>query len=85
VQILAQGILKGKYHCTIELLFDWFILVCFTNKNKNCQWSYSWFQTSQAGGQRYSDASPFSIPCLACWVTPCDCLLKAKKWKKYDA
>jgi hypothetical protein len=26
--------------------------------------SYSWFQTSQTGGQRYSDTSPFSIPWL---------------------
>jgi len=33
-------------------------LVCFANKNKNCQLSYSWFQTSQW----YSDTSPFSIP-----------------------
>ncbi len=33
-----QGILKvkGKYHRTIDLLFDWFLLVCFANKNKNC-------------------------------------------------
>ncbi len=28
--------LSGKYHCTINLLFDWFGLVCFENKNKNC-------------------------------------------------
>ncbi len=27
---------SGKYHCTIDLLFDWFGLVCFANKNKNC-------------------------------------------------
>jgi len=32
--MLQQGILKGKYHCTINLLFDWFGLVCFANKNK---------------------------------------------------
>jgi len=57
-----QGILKGKYHCTVDLLFDWFGLVCFANKNKNCPLSYSWFQTSQTGGQWYSDTSPFSIP-----------------------
>ncbi len=25
---------RGKYHCTIDLLFDWFGLVCFANKNK---------------------------------------------------
>ncbi len=53
-----QGILKG------DLLFSWFGLVCFANKNKNCQLSYSWFQTSQTGGQWYSDTCPFSIPCL---------------------
>jgi hypothetical protein len=48
----------GKYHCTIDLLFDWFGLDCFATKNKNCQLSYSWFQTSGTGGQRYSDTSP---------------------------
>jgi hypothetical protein len=46
----------GKYHCTVDLLIDLFGLVCFTNKNENCQ-----FQTSQTGGQQYSDTSPFSI------------------------
>jgi hypothetical protein len=25
---------RGKYHCTIDLLFDGFGLVCFANKNK---------------------------------------------------
>jgi hypothetical protein len=30
-----------KYHCTIGLLFNWFGLVCFANKNKNYQLSYS--------------------------------------------
>jgi hypothetical protein len=33
---LVQGMLKGKYHCTIDLLFYWFVLVSFANKNKNC-------------------------------------------------
>ena len=37
-------------------------LTGFANKNKNCQLSYSWFQTSQTGGQHHSDTSPFSIP-----------------------
>jgi JmjC domain, hydroxylase len=32
---------RGKYHCTIDLLFDWCGLDCFENKNKNCQLSYS--------------------------------------------
>ncbi len=53
----------GKYHYTVELLFYWFGLVCFANKNKNCQSSYSWFQTSQTEDQLYNDTSPFSIPC----------------------
>ncbi len=53
---------RWKYHCTIDLLFDWFGLVCFANKNKNCWLSYSWFQTSQTGGRQYNDTSPFSIP-----------------------
>ncbi len=26
------------------------------------KYPYSWFQTSQTGGQWYSDTSPFSIP-----------------------
>jgi len=63
-----QGILKGgKYHITVDLLFDWLGLVCFANKNKNCQLSYCWFQTSQTGGQWYSDTSPFIIP----WLISC--------------
>ena len=31
----SREYLRGKYHCTIDLLFDWFGLVCFENKNKN--------------------------------------------------
>ncbi len=59
----AREYQRGKYHCTVDLLFDWFGLVRFANKNKNFQLSYSWFQTSQTGGQWYSDTSAFSIPC----------------------
>jgi hypothetical protein len=44
----------------------WFGLVCFENKNKNCQFSCNWFKTSQTGGQWYSDNSPFSFPCFIC-------------------
>ncbi len=33
-----------QYHCTVDLLFDWFGLVFFAKK---CQWSYSWFKTSK--------------------------------------
>ncbi len=32
----GQGIiLKGKYRCTVDLLFDWFGLFCFAYINKN--------------------------------------------------
>jgi hypothetical protein len=62
--LYTREYLRGKYHCTIELLFDWFGLVCFAITNKKCPLSYSRFQTSQTGGQWYSDTSPFSIPCL---------------------
>jgi hypothetical protein len=41
IEYNKQGILKGEYHYTIDLLFDWFGLVCFGNKNKNCHLSYS--------------------------------------------
>ncbi len=53
---------RGKYHRTLDLLFDWFGLVCFVNKNINYELSYSLLQTSQTGGQWYSNTSPFSIP-----------------------
>jgi len=69
VIIISREYLRGKSHCTIDLLFDWFGLVCFANKNKNCQLSYSWFQTSQTGGQWYNDTSPFSIPWLSVKLT----------------
>ncbi len=54
--------LRGKYHCTIDLLFDWFRISCMTT-DKFCFYLQNrLIQTSQAGGQWYSDASPFSIP-----------------------
>ncbi len=65
---LAREYYRGKYHCTIDLLFDWFGLVCFAYINKNCQLTYSWFQTNQTGGQWYNDTSPFSIPCCSYFV-----------------
>jgi hypothetical protein len=31
---LSREYQRGKYHCTVDLLFDWFGLVCFANRNK---------------------------------------------------
>ncbi len=39
--VMSRNTKGGKYHCTVDLLFDWFGLVCFANKNKNCHLSYS--------------------------------------------
>jgi hypothetical protein len=52
----------GKYHCTIDLLFDWFGMGCMTTDNF-CFYSQNrLIPTSQTGGQLYSNTSPFSIP-----------------------
>jgi hypothetical protein len=55
---------RGKYHCTVDLQFDWFGISCMTTENFCFDLQNSLIQTSQAGGQWYSEMSPFSIP----WV-----------------
>jgi len=52
----------GKYHCTIDLLFDWFGLVCFANNNKIVSCQTADYKTVKQEGND-SDTSPFSIPC----------------------
>jgi hypothetical protein len=54
---------RGKYHCTVDLLFDWFGISCMTTDNVCFYLQNRLIQTSQTGGQWYSDTSPFSIPC----------------------
>ncbi len=59
---LSKEYLKGKYHCTVDLLFDWFGISCMTTNNF-CFYSQNrLIQTCQTGGQRYNETSPFSIP-----------------------
>ncbi len=55
---------RGKYHCTIDLLFDWFGISCLTTKFFCFCLQNRLIQTSQTGGQQYSDTFPFSIPFL---------------------
>ncbi len=55
---------RGKYHCTIDLLFDWFEISCMTTDNFCFYLQNRLIQTSQTGGQWYSDTSPSSIPCF---------------------
>ncbi len=52
---------RVKYHYTIDLLFDWFGISCMTTHHF-FYWQNRPIQTSQTGGQQYSDTPPFSIP-----------------------
>jgi hypothetical protein len=70
----------GKYHCTVDLLFDWFWISCLTTDNFCFYLQNRLIQTSQTGGQWYSNTSPFSIPCLTPWPI-CDKLARLK-WSK---
>ncbi len=69
MQILVEGregagnTKRGKYHCTVDLLFDWFGISCMTTDNFNFYLQNILMQTSQTGGQWYNDTSPYTIPC----------------------
>jgi hypothetical protein len=61
---LTRECLRGNYHCTVDLLFDWFGISCMTTDNFCFYLQNRLIQTSQTGGQQDSDTSPFSIPDL---------------------
>jgi hypothetical protein len=61
---LSREYFRAKYHCTVDLLFDWFGISCVTTGNFCFYLQNRLIQTGQTGGQQYSDTSPFSIPCL---------------------
>ncbi len=52
----------GKYHCNVDLLFNWFGISCMTTDIFCFYLQNRLIQTSQTGGQQYNDTSPFSIP-----------------------
>ncbi len=58
----------GQYHCSIDLLFDWFGISCMTTEIFCFCLQNRPIQTSQTGGQWYGDTSPFSTPWLGGWV-----------------
>ncbi len=67
---------RGKYRYTVDLLFDWFGISCMTTDNLCFYLQNRIIQTSQTGGQQYSNTSPFNIPCflclpVLCWVQCC--------------
>ena len=52
----CTGNTKGeKYHIIIDLLFDWFGISCITTDNFCFYLQNRLIQTSQTGGQWYSD------------------------------
>jgi len=53
---------RGKYHCTVDLLFYWFGISCMTTDNFCFYLQNRLIQTSQTGGQWYSDTSPLVFP-----------------------
>jgi hypothetical protein len=61
---LHQGIQKGEYHYTVDLLFDWFGISCMTINNFCFYLQNRLIQNSQTGGQWFSDTSPPSPACL---------------------
>jgi hypothetical protein len=55
---------RGKYHCTVDLLFDWFGISCMTTDNFCFYLQNRLIQNSQTGGQWYSDTSPLIFPAV---------------------
>ncbi len=62
---------RGKYHCTVDLLFYWFGISCMTTDIFCFNLQNKLIETSETGVQQYNDTSPFSIP----WHTILVCTL----------
>jgi hypothetical protein len=62
----------GKYHCTVDLLFE----SCMTTDNFCFYLLIRLIQTSQTGGQWYSDTSPFSTEQRGQNFKSCLCLVR---------
>ncbi len=56
-----QGIQKGEVSLYCLPPFDWFGISCMTTDNFCFYLQNRLVQTSNTGGQRYTDTSPFSI------------------------
>jgi hypothetical protein len=52
----------NTYHCPVDHLFDWFDISCITTDNFCFYFQNRLIQTSQTGGQWYSDTSPLVFP-----------------------
>ncbi len=74
VYLVSGNSKRGKYHCTVDLLFDWFGISCMTTDNFCFYLQNRLIQTS--GGQRYSDTSPLVFPVGLIKAKPTNTLLK---------
>ena len=52
---------KSIYHCTADLLFDWFGFSCFVELNYKQICLFGQILTGQKGGQAYSDISTYEV------------------------
>jgi hypothetical protein len=53
---------SGKYHCTVDLQFDWLGISCITTDNVCFDLQDRLIPTGKTGGQLYSNTSPLSVP-----------------------
>ncbi len=74
VCVLAPGNTKGGSITVLLTSFDWIGISCITTYNFCFYLQNRPIQTSQTGGQQYSDTSPFSIPCSHRCVCVCVCV-----------
>ncbi len=58
----AENTKVGSITVPLTSCFDWFGISCITTDNFCFYLQNRLIQTSQTGGQQYSDTSPFSIP-----------------------
>ncbi len=60
IEHMYKAVRWSREYYTVDLLFDWFGISCMTTDNFYFYLQNRLIQTSQAGGQQYSDTSPFS-------------------------
>ncbi len=57
-----------KYHCTVDLLFDWFGICCMTTDNFCFYLQNRLIQTSQTGGQWFRDTVFYQVQCTLFYI-----------------
>ena len=52
---------KGKYHCTTDLVFDWFGFDQTSKSAVDLTYAKQLNPSSKTGGQPYSDSPPYEV------------------------